>query len=295
MDEQKIRQIVRDVVSGADTVKQPSVSINLPQAIECPVEVSARHIHLTRSAVATLFGAGESLVRKRDLSQKGEFLSEQRVKLVTPAGELNNVAVLGPERDSIQVELSKTDCLKLGVNAPVNISGDLKGAGDVTIIGPKGVIVAEGAVIVAKAHLHAGLSDAEKYGFSDGEIVSVKVSGQRPLTFEDVVVRIKESFTFALHIDSDEANACAAKNGDTGVINRVCRDSFCSSNDALKKPSVKQKIAAYSYAEKVMTEADAKKLVKGSHKEIIVCNNAVLTPSAKDVLSGAGISVTREE
>ena len=118
------------------------------------IEASGCHVHLTQAAIETLFGEGAVLKKRRDLSQPGEYLSEQRVKLVTKDGCVENVAVLGPPRAAVQVELSKTDCRKLGLTAPVNLSGNLDGASDVMIIGSHGEMKANGSVIVARNHIH---------------------------------------------------------------------------------------------------------------------------------------------
>lgn len=171
------------------------------------VEVSARHVHLTEEAMDVLFGKGTRLSKKKDLSQPGEFLSNERVKLVTSKGEMANVAVLGPERKAVQVELSATDARTLGVKAPVNLSGNLEGAGDVLIIGSEGYLMAKGSCIVAKAHIHMTPADAKKFGVSDGQKVKVHLDTARPVTLEDVVIRVKDSFALAMHIDFDEANA----------------------------------------------------------------------------------------
>lgn len=191
---------------------------------EFPIEASARHVHLTVQAVEALFGPGARLTKKRDLSQPGEFLSHQRVRLVTAKGEIANVAVLGPERSAVQVELSLTDARALGVKIPVNLSGDLSGAGDVTIIGEKGMLAAPGSVIAAKAHIHITPADASRLGVKDGEVVRVQAKTARPVTFDQVVIRVKDSFSLAMHIDFDEANACALGDGAMGVILREGRD-----------------------------------------------------------------------
>lgn len=184
-----------------------------------PLEVSARHVHLTREAMAVLFGPGSVLTQKRALSQPGEFLSEQRVKLVTAKGVIDNVAALGPERSAVQCELSMTDCRTLGINAPVNLSGNLSGAGNVIIVGPAGVLEAKGCVIVAKAHIHMTPADAAQFGVSDGQHVRVAVNSKRPITLDDVVIRVKDSFSAAMHIDFDEANACAYdKNASARIV-----------------------------------------------------------------------------
>ena len=140
------------------------------------------------------------------------------MRLVTAKGELANVAVLGPERSAVQVELSLTDARTLGVAAPVNLSGDLTGAGDVYIVGEKGMISAPGSVIAAKAHIHMTPADARRFGVTDGQRVRVRARTARPVTFEEVVVRVKESFALAMHIDFDEANACALRGGEVGEI-----------------------------------------------------------------------------
>lgn len=185
-----------------------------------PVEASARHLHLTRQAVEVLFGSGARLTPKRMLSQPGEFLSEQRVSLTTPRGELVDVAVLGPEREAVQAELSLTDARSLGISVPVNLSGDLGGAGDACIRSSSGVFNANGSVIAARAHIHMTPADAARLGVSNGEEVCVRVASKRPVTFERVLVRVKESFALAMHIDIDEANACCLDSGTRGSIIR---------------------------------------------------------------------------
>ncbi len=201
MNENEIREIVRKVLSG-------SISDSHSFDGSFMVEASARHVHLTSEDVEKLFGKGMKLTKKRDLSQPGEFLSEQRVKLVTPKGEITNVAVLGPERKATQVELSVTDTRTLGLKAPVNLSGDLTGAADVLIFSDKAYIDAKQSVIVAQNHIHMTPADAEKFGVKNSQHVRVKVESERPVTFEDVVIRVNENFSLAMHIDFDEANAC---------------------------------------------------------------------------------------
>ncbi len=207
MTENQIREIVARVVSSLDN-SEASI----------PVEASARHVHLTKEAVETLFGKGATLTKKRDLSQPGEFLSEQRIKLVTSKGEITNVAVLGPERKAVQVELSMTDCRSLGIKAPVNLSGDLNGAGDVYLVSECGCYNATKSVIVAKNHIHMTPADAEKYGVSDSQSVKVRVHTSRPVTFEDVIIRVNPNFALAMHIDFDEANACCLDKDSKGKI-----------------------------------------------------------------------------
>ncbi len=182
------------------------------------IEASGCHVHLTQAAIETLFGEGAALKKRRDLSQPGEYLSEQRVKLVTKDGCVENVAVLGPPRSAVQVELSKTDCRKLGLTAPVNLSGNLDGASDVMIIGSHGEMKANGSVIVARNHIHMRPQDAEEYGVRDGDKVRVEVESDRKVIFEDVPIRVSEKFAPAMHIDFDEANACGYRVGTEAFI-----------------------------------------------------------------------------
>ena len=174
------------------------------------VETSARHIHVTAETFATLFGEGAELHNKKDLSQPGQFACEERVKLVGPKGELS-VTILGPFRPADQVELSFTDARALGLKAvPVRESGDVAGTPGLKLVGPCGEVDMAEGTIVAKRHIHMTPADAEALGVSDKEIVKVKVATDRPVIFDDVVVRVSEKFALAMHIDTDECNACAA-------------------------------------------------------------------------------------
>ena len=202
---------IRDIVAGV--LVQSGVG-SAPVGREVPVEISARHVHLTTQALEVLFGSGYQLTHKRDLSQPGEFLSGERVKVVTRKGEIDNVAVLGPVRQAVQVELSMTDAKSLGIKAPVRLSGDLSGAADVILIGPAGMVEAKGSAIVAKAHVHMTPADAKAYQVSNGQTVSVRLETERSVTLENVEVRVKDNFRLAVHIDFDEANA-AAVGGET--------------------------------------------------------------------------------
>ena len=207
MNENEIRAIVSRVLADMSGDKK-----------EIPIESSARHVHLTKDAVEALFGKGMTLTKKRDLSQPGEFLSEQRLKLVTAKGEIANVAVLGPERKAVQVELSMTDCRSLGIKAPVNLSGDLTDAGDVYLVSENAVYDAKQSVIVAQNHIHMTPADAEYYGVRDSQSVKVTVNTARPLTFDNVVIRVSPKFSLAMHIDFDEANACCLSKDSTGKL-----------------------------------------------------------------------------
>ena len=179
------------------------------------VETSARHLHVTKEAVAILFGEGYQLTHKKDLSQPGQFATNERVTVVGPKGEMPGVSILGPERPSTQVELSLTDARKIGVVAPIRESGDIKGSGACKLVGPKGELEISEGVIVAKRHIHFTLDQAKEANVENGEIVSVKItSAERTAILGDVVVRVNPSYDAAMHIDTDESNAC----GCSGVV-----------------------------------------------------------------------------
>ena len=183
------------------------------------VEISARHVHLSAKDLEIIFGKNSSLHSKRDLSQPGQYLSEERVNLIGPKSEIKNVAILGPVRNNTQVELSISDARLLGIkDITINESGYLKGAGSVVISGKNGSIEAKNSVIVAKRHVHLRKKDAEEWNIENGQIVKVKVYGARSLIFDEVVARVSDKFMPAMHIDFDEANACGLLSQGYGEI-----------------------------------------------------------------------------
>ncbi|MBP1552560.1 MAG: phosphate propanoyltransferase [Oscillospiraceae bacterium] len=177
------------------------------------IETSARHIHLSQEHLDILFGAGHQLTHKKDLSQPGQFACEERVTVVGPKKELKNVSILGPVRKETQVELSLTDARSIGISAPVRESGDIKGSAGCKLVGPAGEVELTEGVIAAKRHIHITPEDAQSFGVADKEIVKVKVdTNGRSLVFDDVVVRVSASYATAMHIDTDENNACGGVN-----------------------------------------------------------------------------------
>ena len=180
------------------------------------LEASGRHVHLTREAALTLFG--HPLTPKRPLSQPGQFVCQERVRLVTPKGSIDRVAVLGPERKACQVELSATDCVALGIDAPVRLSGDTAGSPGIVLESERGRLPLSEGVIIARRHIHMTPEDARVRGLSDRATVQLRTLTQRPLTFEEVVVRVSPEFRTYAHLDYDEANACGFRKGDLGMI-----------------------------------------------------------------------------
>ena len=177
------------------------------------VETSARHVHVTKETLEALFGKGYELTVKKPLSQPGQYASNERVTVVGPKRELANVSILGPCRSADQVELSATDARSVGIAAPVRESGDVAGSGACKLVGPAGEVELKEGVIVAKRHIHLTPEDAEKMGVANGEIVKVACGGEgRKLIFDDVVIRVSPSYATAMHIDTDESNACGGAN-----------------------------------------------------------------------------------
>ncbi len=185
------------------------------------VETSARHIHLTREAVAILYGEGAALKVKKWLSQPGQFACDnEKIKLVGPRGELL-VSVLGPERKACQVELSFTDARTLGLkDVPVRESGDVAGTPGIHLVGPAGELDLAEGVMIAKRHVHMTPADAAAFGVTNGQIVRVLLhsGGGRSTIYGDTVVRVADNYALAMHIDTDEANAAAAFGEVTGEI-----------------------------------------------------------------------------
>lgn len=180
------------------------------------MEASGRHVHVTKAQSHALFG--HSLTAKRPLSQPGQFLANERVTVKGPKGEFQNVAVLGPERKQAQVEISLTDGRTLGIQPPVRLSGDVDNSPGATLIGAMGQVKLSQGVIAAKRHIHMTPEKAKLLGVKDKQVVKLQTYTDRPLIFDDVVVRISPEFSDNVHLDYDEANACAMKCGDLGRI-----------------------------------------------------------------------------
>ena len=180
------------------------------------LEASARHVHVTKVQANILFG--HDLTPKRPLSQPGQFLAQERVAVVGPKGELKHVAVLGPARKEAQVEVSMTDARVLGLQPPIRESGKVVGSPGVVLRSEKAELAIEQGVIIAQRHLHLTPEDAQRFAVADRQVVRLQVFTERPLIFQDVLVRVRPDFATRAHLDFDEANACGYKNGDLGRI-----------------------------------------------------------------------------
>ena len=194
--------------------------VNLTEAVIrrlfVELEASGRHVHVTREQAIVLFG--HPLTPKRPLSQPGQYLANERVTVIGPKGEFQNVAVLGPEREAGQVELSMTDARALGINPPVRLSGNIEDTPGATLEGSMGKVALKQGVLIAKRHIHMTPEDAAGMGVKDKEVVRLQTYTARPLIFDDVVVRVSPQFATFVHLDYDEANACGFAAGDLGRI-----------------------------------------------------------------------------
>jgi propanediol utilization protein len=220
-DEQLVEQLVERVwrqlqASPGFAASQQVVKAAGPIQIE--LEASGRHIHVSREHADQLFGKGVALTPIADLSQPGQFVCKERIGVVGPKGEFGAVVILGPERSETQVEVSATDATTLGVKPPVRLSGDLAGTPGIKLVGPVGSVELDHGVMVAKRHIHMHPSFADAHGLSDRQVVSVRIAGERAVTFDNTVLRVSPNFATYMHIDYDEANACGFKKGMVGTI-----------------------------------------------------------------------------
>ena len=180
------------------------------------LEASGRHVHVTKEQAQALFG--HPLTSKRPLSQPGQFLAQERVSVVGPRGEFQNVAVLGPERKEAQVEISLTDARTLGLDVPVRLSGSVQGSPGCALVSPRGRVQLSQGVIAAQRHIHLTPEDAARFGVRDKQTVSLQTYTARPTVFGGVAVRVSPDFASYVHLDYDEANACGFQKGDLGRI-----------------------------------------------------------------------------
>lgn len=212
LETREIEFITKAVLAALDKQKSDD------KGYVVPIGVSARHVHLTQEHVEVLFGEGYRLTKKKEL-MGGQFASNETVTLVgLKLRAIENVRVLGPVRKASQVEISATDAIKLGIKAPIRESGNIAGSAPIAVVGPKGALYLNEGCIVAMRHIHMSPADAMAAGVHDGDIVSVKADNERGTVFNQVKIRVHDSFTLEMHIDTDEANASKISTGDTVTI-----------------------------------------------------------------------------
>jgi acetate kinase len=203
------RMIAREVVR---CLVGPTAALRSVRARPIPIGVSSRHVHLSRADADALFGAGYELTRKRDVTQPGQYVTRETVDLIGPRGEIHAVAIINPLRKETQVELARTDALRLGVNPPIRESGQLDGTPGLRLRGPAGEITIAKGAILAQRHVHMHTSDARAFGVHDKDVIKVRVDGDREMVMGDVLVRVSDKYALDMHVDTDEANAAGLGN-----------------------------------------------------------------------------------
>ncbi len=187
-----------------------------------PIGASNRHFHIAQADLEILFGAGYQLTKLKDISQKGQFAANETLTAVGPKGKIEKIRIVGPTRGKTQLEISRSDAVLLGLDPPVRYSGDLTGSSGVQLVGPKGELHLKEGVIIAQRHIHMTPADAKNFGVKDRDRVVVAPmpkmlppnSEDRTVIFDNVLIRVDESFVLDFHIDLDEANAAGLKTGD---------------------------------------------------------------------------------
>lgn len=184
-----------------------------------PIGVSGRHAHLSQEHLEILFGPGYELTVMKDLSQPGQYAAEEKIDVISPAGKLQaGVRILGPVRKASQVEISRSDAIRGKFVAPGRSSGDVKGSGACTLVGPKGQVELTEGVIVADRHIHFSLTDASEFNVKDGDVVSIKIDGTKPGILENVLCRVSDKFALDCHIDTDDGAAFEVQTGDSVTL-----------------------------------------------------------------------------
>lgn len=215
-----IRQVTDHVIRQLNMLEPPQ------DAPRIPIGISSRHIHLSQADTRRLFGPGYQLTVLKQLNQPGEFAARETLQIIGPKGSLQGVRIIGPLRRQSQVEISRTDAFTLGLNPPLRDSSQLQDSPGVALVGPAGSLSLKEGVIIAARHIHLQPAEAERWGLKNGDRVSVRVDGERGLTFGNVLVRVQDNYRLEMHIDTDEANAGGIKNGDTGrIVGRIFRTS----------------------------------------------------------------------
>jgi propanediol utilization protein len=205
--ERLVRQVVRQQYAARLAGGQMSPAT--AYAPNLVVNTSARHMHVSREDLQTLFGPGAELTVYRWLYQPGEFASEQTVTIMGPRMRtIAGVRILGPVRQASQIELSFTDSIAMGLAVPVRPSGNIDGTPGCYVFGPKGMVELPRGVIRAERHVHMSPADAASYGFRDRQHVRLRVQSTCTTVFENLLCRVNPQFLLEVHVDTDESNAC---------------------------------------------------------------------------------------
>jgi putative phosphotransacetylase len=186
--------------------------------LKIPVEISARHCHLSKLDLEKLFGPDHKLEKIKQLSQPSDFACMETVSMQVGYKRFEKVRVVGPLREQTQIEISLTDAVGSGLTPPIRLSGNLEGSEGITLYGPAGNVELSSGLIIARRHLHCSTEEAKEMGLNNGEAVSVQIEGERPVIFGDVPVRVRDDYKLSLHIDTDEGNAAGLNKIGEGKI-----------------------------------------------------------------------------
>ena len=256
-----------------------------------PVAVSARHVHLSKNDFEKLFGAGKRMTLYKDLSQPGQFACEETVEIIGPRNTIKKVRVLGPERKETQVEISMSDSYTLGIKPEIRMSGNIDNTPGCTLIGPAGTITINRGVIVASRHIHLSEEQAHIYGVKNGDHVSLKTPSPREGILGNIAVRVGKDFDLEVHLDTDEANGNAIRNG------TILEASGLGASGSAPRPAAGILPGFYSNSSDaaldLITESDINKaLIRG--EKIIYCTaKGFISPAARDRAKEKGITLCK--
>ena len=244
-----------------------------------PVAVSARHVHLSKKDFQTLFGAGKTMTRYKDLSQPGQFACEELVEVTGPKGSFKKVRVLGPERKETQVEISVSDCFSLGIKPEFRMSGNIAGSPGCTISGPLGKVTIDEGVIVAARHVHMSEDQAAAFGIKDGDSVSLKTSAPREGIIANIVARVGKEFELEVHLDTDEANG-------NGLLCGTILETMLKSYPQTLTPHPAKTLD-------LVTERDINNAIVRGEKIIYYAAKGFASPAAMDRAKEKGITLCK--
>lgn len=287
MNQQLIEKIVGEVLSQLGTVQVEQAQEQELPTNAIPIAVSARHVHLSQEHIEVIFGKGYKLTKKSDLSQPNQFAANETVIIAGPKGSLERVRVLGPARSLTQAEVSWTDAMKLGVKPPLRDSGNIIGSAAFTLIGPRGSLYLDEGLIIAQAHLHMSPQDAKDLSVQSDEYVTVEVDGVRPISYQNVKVRVSESYRLEMHIDTDEANAGLITKGAIGHIRSTAEE-----RPILKEPVENSENTVknhHNYQKKLLSNDDVREI---SEVEIVIEKGTIVTALARDTARELGKSIS---
>lgn len=271
-----------------------------------PVGISARHVHLSQADLETLFGKGYQLTPLKELSQPGQYAAKEQVTVVGPKGELAKVRVLGPVRGATQVEVAMTDAMKLGIKAPVRMSGELNGTPGCKLVGPAGEVTIAQGLIAAARHIHMTDEQAAAYGVANGDRVSVRVCSERPCIWGNVIVRCGKGHDLELHIDTDEANGALITNGEfvelvastetacpTTMVAAAPAVAAAAATVAASIPAPAAPAAPSAPVLDLVTEQDVNDAIRANRVELLCTPRAIVTPAAWDRSAATGLTIRR--